>query len=328
MDYARSKILGTKSPSAVVRNLRALFFDTELVERGHFTTLHKVILDMLSGDVYKVLEQSTADLDTVDSSGRTALSWAAQRGQVEDVEALLEHGAKPDNNDMTQLTPLHFAASAETPDAIQPLLRYGAKTTQSTRGWTALHYACVMHDDLAYVKPLLNGGINIDERTYVGKTALSLAVLHNHLRVTTYLIEAGANLDILDKEGQSPLSLAIRFRCFDCMRLLLRNGAKHKLASNRDDTLLHLVAKFPSLRIIEYLAEIDWDGEDIDAKDSEDLTARDLIQIHNSDASIARAFQRLLMRLIATRNGSRKIEIDPSDSDSEVEVYEDAIERS
>ena len=327
MDYARSKILGAKSPNLVNRNFRELFFGTDLVERGQFSTLHKVILDILPGDVYKLLEKSTADLDIVDSSGRTALSWAAQRGQVEDVEALLQHGAKPDNNDMTQLTPLHFAAAAEIPDAIEPLLRYGAKITQSTRGWTALHYACVLHDDLAYVKPLLIGDINIDERTYVGKTALSLAVLHNHLRVATYLIEAGANLDILDKEGQSPLSLAIRFRCFDCMRLLLQNGAKHKLASNRDDTLLHLVAKFPSLRIIEYLTEIDWGCEDIDAKDSEDLTARDLIQIHNSDPSIARAFQQLLLRLMATRNGSKKIEIEPCDSDSDIEVYEDAIER-
>ena len=312
--------------------LRELFFDTNLLEHGKFSDLHKIVLHVRPGSLREELQRSTAMLDTVDSTGRSPLSWAAQRGEDEAVRLLLEHGADPNNNDNENMTPLHYAAQAATPKCLLLLIEYGARIHQSMRGWTALHYACCFHDDLAYTKPLLDHGADVNMRTYVGKTALSLAILQNHLKNTAFLMKIGADINVLDREGISPLALSITFRRLDAMKLLLQCGATHELLSDGDDTLLHLVAKFPDLKIIQYLSKRDIGDVDVDARNREKLTARELIQIQNSNPDIALAFQKLL-RKVADKMGQvveRMPEMDGQDvedSDSSTDIFEDAIEQ-
>ena len=331
VDYAGAKILGNSVDVYAISNLRDLFFDTQFLEHGNFSELHKIIMRIRPGNIQEELQRSTADIDTVDSTGRSPLSWAAQRGETEAVRVLLEHGADPNNNDVTKMTPLHYAAQAKTPKCLLLLIRYGAIITRQTRGWTALHYVSYFHGEIAYIKPLLDHGADVDERTYVGKTALSFAVLRNHLKGAAFLIGLGADLDVLDNDGQSPLALSIKFRRFEAMKLLLDSGATHKTLSEGDDTLLHLVARFPDLEIIEYLSEKFWDDIDLDARNRDQLTARELLQLHNSDPYIALAFQKLLLRVAGkmdtTVEGILKSDAQEVwDSDSTTEIFEDAVE--
>ncbi len=332
VDYAGAKILGNSAEICTINNLRKLFFDTQFLEHGKFSDLHKIILHIRPGNIQEELQRSTVSLDTVDSIGRSPLSWAAQRGEAEAVRVLLEYGADPNNNDNTNMTPLHYAAQAKTPKCLLLLIKYGARITQQTRGWNALHSACTFHDDLAYVKPLLDCGADIDKRTYVGKTALSLAIVQNHLRSAAFLIRTGADLDILDNEGQSPLALSIKFSRFESMKLLLRSGATHNPLSEGDETLLQLVAKFPDIKIIEYLSDFDLGDVDLDARNKDNLTARELIQIHNSDPNTALAFQKLVTRVAGKMDTD--VERIPNfsaqdvwDSDSTTEIFEDAVEQ-
>ena len=330
-EYARAKVLGNSAEVGITKNLRDLFFDTHLLEHGKFSDLHKVVLRLLSGSLREELQRSTAMLDIVDSTGRSPLSWAAQRGDDEAVRLLLAHGADPNNNDNTNMTPLHYAVQAATPNCLLLLIEYGARIYQSTRGWTALHYACSFHDDLAYTKPLLDHGADVNQRTYVGKTALYFAIIRNHLKNTAFLIKIGANLDVLDKEGISPLGFSIKFRRMDAMKLLLQSGAKHEPLVDGHDTLLHLLAKFPDLEIIQYLSDFDVGYADIDARNCEKLTARELMHIHNSNPDIALAFQKLLKK-VADKPGQAGNKMpmmdgqDFDDSDSCKEIFEDAVE--
>ena len=284
-----------------------MFFDTQFLEHENFSELHKLVLNIRPGNLEEELRKSTATLDAVDFTGRSPLSWAAQRGEAEAVRLILEYGADPNNSDNTKATPLHYAAQAKIPTCLLLLIQYGAKITQQNRGWTALHYACSFHDDLTYIEPLLGHGADIDKRTYVGKTALSLAILQNHLRTASFLLSIGADPNVVDKDGQSPLALSIKFRRYEAMKLLLRAGATHNPLSEDDDTLLHLVAKFSHLNIIEYLTYVGFGGEDIDVdvKNTDGLTARECIQMHNSDPDIALAFQRLLMGLASGARDTR-----------------------
>ena len=331
VEYAGAKILGNSAGIGTTDKLRELFFDTRLLEYGRFSDLHKIVLHIRPGKLREELQRSTSILDTVDSTGRSPLSWAAQRGEDKAVRLLLEHGADPNSNDKSNMTPLHYAAQADTPKCLLLLIEYGARIYQSTRGWTALHNACCFHDDLAYTKPLLDLGADINERTYVGYTALSYAIIRNHLSNTAFLIRIGADVNVLDSEGISPLALSIKFRHLDAMKLLLQSGATHELLSDDNDTLLHLIAKFPDLDIIQYLSDFDIGDMDVDARNRENLTARELIQIHNSNPDIALAFQKLL-RKVADRMG-RVVERMPKmdsqdveDSDSSTEIFEDAVE--
>ena len=65
--------------AATIINLRELFFDTQFFEHGKFSDLHKIIINVRPGNIDEELHKSTAALDAIDSSGRSPLSWAAQR---------------------------------------------------------------------------------------------------------------------------------------------------------------------------------------------------------------------------------------------------------
>lgn len=62
-----------------------------------------------------------------------------------------------------------------------------------------------------------------------------------------------------------------------------------------------------------------------DARDRDHLTARNLIQIHNTDANTGLAFQRPLTRVVEKRNDDFDAQ-DAWHGDSTPEMFEDVIE--
>lgn len=330
-DLALTIILGQSAALDIINGLRELFLTAALLEHWDFSNLHKIIFKIGPGDLQEELTKSTADLDALDANGRTPLSWAAQRGDVETVKLLLAYGADPNNRNILDMTPMHYAAQATNPICLRVLLDNGAMITRQGRGWNALHYVSCYHDDPTLVELLLHHGANINERTYMGKTALSVAVLHNQVKTAACLISQGADLDILDTEGQSPLSISIKFGHVEATKLLLRSGATHNLLSEGDDTLLHIVAKFPDVRSIRYLIENDVLDADTDLRNRDGRTARELLSLHNSDPEIAFAFQRLLSRLSERRHRHQRDLpcfdiVEDSDDDSSIDNFEDAVE--
>ena len=96
VDYAGAKVLGDCAETATtILKLHELFFDTQFLEHGNFSDLHKLILNIRPGNLEEELRKSTAALDAVDFTGRSPLSWAAKRGEAEAVRLLLEYGADP-----------------------------------------------------------------------------------------------------------------------------------------------------------------------------------------------------------------------------------------
>ena len=71
VDYAGAKILGDSAlDTATIVNLRKLFFDTQFVEHGNFSDLHKIVVNIRPDAIEEELEKSTAALDTVDITRR------------------------------------------------------------------------------------------------------------------------------------------------------------------------------------------------------------------------------------------------------------------
>jgi RNA polymerase sigma factor (sigma-70 family) len=66
------------------------------------------------------------DVDARDAAGRTLLSWAAQRGQVDAAETLLRLGADAGAADGAGRTPLHWARTAGQHAVADLLRRHGA----------------------------------------------------------------------------------------------------------------------------------------------------------------------------------------------------------
>jgi ankyrin repeat protein len=77
--------------------------------------------------VLKELLGKQTDIDSRDSSGRTALMLATLRGRADAVAALLAHGADPNAADARGTTPLQAAMAGSEPAVVKVLQRYGAR---------------------------------------------------------------------------------------------------------------------------------------------------------------------------------------------------------
>ena len=83
---------------------------------------------MDSGDAGLVrwLHEKGAPIDEPDTSGRTAVSFAAALGREEIVRYLVEHGAAVDRPDVQKRTPLFHAAADDHADVVRYLHEHGA----------------------------------------------------------------------------------------------------------------------------------------------------------------------------------------------------------
>jgi len=126
-----------------------------------------------------------------------ALFEYSRRGNVQEVEALLAQGLKPEcyyAYDGT--TALLVAARGGHSGVAMALLRAQADTSVRTEdGSSALHHS-ISGGSAATVTALLNAGIPADDQNEDGVTALMLAAHYNELEITQVLLDAGANPNI------------------------------------------------------------------------------------------------------------------------------------
>lgn len=133
------------------------------------------------------------DVNEKDDDNRTALYWAAEKGQTEVVSFLLSRGAAID-------------------------------IYESENGYTALTTAAASgHSDI--VEVLLDGGADIEDKDYDGITSLSWAAFYGHLGVVTVLLDRGADIADRDEGGETALHWAAKAGHPNIVSLLLDRGA-------------------------------------------------------------------------------------------------------
>ncbi|CZR56859.1 uncharacterized protein PAC_06748 [Phialocephala subalpina] len=151
------------------------------------------------------------DLDSKDTYGRTALSYAAAHGHEAVVKLLLEKGAELETKDeyYGSRTPLSWAAEDGHEAVVKLLLEKGAELeTKDDYGRTPLSWAAEDGHE-AVVKLLLEKGAELETKDDCGRTPLSYAAMYGHEAVVKLLLEKGAELETKDKDfGRTPLSWA------------------------------------------------------------------------------------------------------------------------
>ncbi|MCP3920709.1 MAG: hypothetical protein GY711_34720 [bacterium] len=141
---------------------------------------------------------------------------AAKSGNDAVVAAAIAHGASPLAVDSSGRTALHYAAQCSLPgslDVARRLLDAGvALDARDSCGETALHEA-VRSAGEGMVRLLLERGADPSVAEESGSTPLHAAAedsLHGHLAgVVTALLNAGASPDAEDGEGRTPLHAAV-----------------------------------------------------------------------------------------------------------------------
>ncbi|OJJ39991.1 hypothetical protein ASPWEDRAFT_96810, partial [Aspergillus wentii DTO 134E9] len=118
-----------------------------------------------------------ANPDLRDSSGRTCLHYAVDRGSLGMCQALLKHGANANVRDESGQTPIHGVFRLANHLAVAQLLldHQADVNVQNNKGWTPLHCANIA-DNVEGARLLLSRGADINQvETPFGITALHLA---------------------------------------------------------------------------------------------------------------------------------------------------------
>ena len=211
------------------------------------------------------------DVNLTEVDGSTALHWAAQRENLEIVEALLAAGAKAISANRYNVTPLSLASmngngaiierllkagadansasgEGQTPlmtaalngrvDAVKVLLAHGARINESEpiRGQTALMWAA-SEGNTGAVKLLLESGADIKAKSKTSFTAFLFAVRNGHMEAAKALLDHGANVNDVAPDGTSALNIAVVNAYFEFAAMLLDHGADPNLPDPRGSAL-------------------------------------------------------------------------------------------
>ena len=194
-------------------------------------------------DIVKLLLEHGANPNIQESSGQTALTYAASFGFDRIAELCLKHNASVDIQDESGATPLMFAASIDKEGVddvswealgktIEILLRNGASIDiENKKGQTAVLVAeqvgnvrfirilqyyttnvkifeAIKSDNAEEISSLLREGVNVDVRDKEGKSPLIHAAFKGNTTIVGILLEGKADVNIQDNNGNTALMLA------------------------------------------------------------------------------------------------------------------------
>lgn len=193
-------LAATAGHTDVVRALLAAGADLDVSDRRADTD-----------PVPKVLLQHT-DVETILSMGyrlgRTALMGAAEVGNSEIVEILLQAKAESDRADDLGYTALTLAVENEQPASVDVLLQAGADIHYATvSGDTPLILACEK-GATNIAELLLARGANPNETNRDRETPLMKAAETGRLDLVRLLVEQGADVNAISRNRTSAIALA------------------------------------------------------------------------------------------------------------------------
>ena len=115
IDNAWRNILHLRAPPQVSETLKVLFPGTDYLEERRFTRLHRLVIELETGDIADELSANPESISARDVNGWTPVHWAARRGQFSTLQLLLRHSGDPHlvtGNE--QRNALHLAAQANS----------------------------------------------------------------------------------------------------------------------------------------------------------------------------------------------------------------------
>jgi ankyrin repeat protein len=262
----------------------------DLTEDDRFST---PIIDAVRGidgtSLDIALDMNPRSVNDRDATGRTALHWAAQRGDEDAVRVLLSYKADPSAKDLSGYTPLQFAAECHNSSSImQILLAAGSDPNARCHyGCTPLVYAVgrVATDD---VVALLQAGSKADASNDDGENAFHMAARgltgytsnteEDLLRIFQSLIEYGGDPNKTDRKGRRPLDFAIMENNILVFRALCRLGVEVDHQNKDGWTILHYAATRARSEIWAALLEMEISTIDPHQASSRGWTPTDLFQ--------------------------------------------------
>lgn len=210
----------------------------------------------------------------------TAFCMAALDGDLNGVERFIQEGVDVSfviqtPGDYKGCFALHAAADRGHVNVIRCLLNHGANANQ-TLGETNISpiYQAVIGNRQQAVVALIEGGADVNLACSLGCTPLRVAVERRYVDLVKLLLaNKKTNINAADAEGCTPVFTASEKGYGDVLTLLIKQGASVKLNKIGGITPIHAAAYHGQAECAKLLIEA---GIDVYQVDDDDLTALDL----------------------------------------------------
>ena len=224
-----------------------------------------------------------AAVDSLESgTGRTALSYAVQKGFMTVCRTLVAHGADVNAKDKSGSTPLQTAIGNGHLSAAEFLITNKAQINVSSfDGMTPL-LSSIMGGNMELVELLLNNHADANQEIGPPKklhSPLWWAIEYKRQPVVQLLLDHGAKPNEADSNGDTPLVKATKQEQTEMIGSLIEHGADVNAADNSGSTPLHWAVQAKSLADAEMLIK---NKAQIDAKTSDGFTPLAVAIIHDT----------------------------------------------
>jgi ankyrin repeat protein len=243
----------------VVQALRCLTEGSDFIENQNFAPMHKIVLNLMYQDLETEILENPNNVDIPDAGGRTALEWAAARGNDRAVTTLLSYGADPNSMDLKLNTPLTLAANQNHAVCVRLLLEAGAdpdpELLNGIKFGTPLNCAARNASNPLLIKTLLDFNANIEASNVDGITPLLHVARSNSASHAMLLLEYGADINATSKAGRTPLTTAIEYNNHGVLQLLLDRWYEYTECPRlKGPHLLELVAQYADVTTMSILS--------------------------------------------------------------------------
>ncbi|KAL9072206.1 MAG: hypothetical protein Q9161_003679 [Pseudevernia consocians] len=267
----------------------------DVVEKYQFSKIHCLVLGILPTSQLKDELDVTPEtvVNQTDADGKTPLLWASRRGDLEAVRLLLQHGADANIADMMLRSPLHMACRAKSVPIIRLLIKNKAdpRATNFVNEMPA-HYACYENDGSSLLEPFLDEGINVNALSKYDRSLLDIVVDKDFSKATQYLIDSGASVvgRASSDWPQRPLGKAVSCQAHKSAPVLLRRGCDVGFVDSQRQNILHIIAEYGNLKIVDCMRSLRLGAEYADQRDKLGRTPLDVAKLREKDESFQRAF--------------------------------------
>lgn len=272
---AREKVLSGSLTANEESIVASVFANTDYLQTRQFTILHQIVLRLIPRELESELEYSTRDLDAVDASGLTCLSWASARGDEAALETLLAYGADINFPDGAGNKPLHHVKNVA---CCNILLASGSDlNARNSYGHTALRVVCRGTGSRPLLERLVAAGTDINVQDASGETALSNATYGRHVACGIFLLEQRANMDLANGangRGDAPIHIAVTSDVHEVLMQLLERGAVYTKGNSFGQTVLHVASRMAESKTVEIMKAHSLRDIDAEMRDHAGKTAR------------------------------------------------------